>query len=489
MTTENENQEKNGKSENTGATGVIINRSKVEVPALVGFKFGEAPTYDEVTRCIHCGLCLNQCPTYRETGNETESPRGRLYLMRNFALGNIEGTSDKLFEHLDLCLQCRACETACPSGVKYGHIVELTLNEIGKQREEAQQETRTQKALKWLVFRQLFPYPERLRWFGITTRLYQRTFLRGMVQQLGLLKNPLLKKIGLGQLADLEPMLPAISKPVFTSPANGKIAAIIPQKYRVGLFSGCIMSLAFAQVNEATARVLAYNGCQVVIPATQNCCGALNVHNGDRAYGKEMAKRNIVAFEQAEIEAPLDAIIINAAGCGSMLKEYAELLHDDPQWANRAAKFTQKVKDFSEFLASIEFNRQLGPLNQRVTYQDACHLLHAQRVQKPPRILLQAIPGLEFVEMLDSDKCCGSAGIYNVTHFDMSMQILDHKMENVAATNAEVLATTNPGCHAQLQYGVKRCGLNEARPANAPLQVKHLAEILDESYRNYRENS
>lgn len=478
MTTETNN------SENI----IKVTAADIEPAELVGFKLTEGPTYDDMTRCIHCGLCLNQCPTYRETGNECESPRGRLYLMRNFAFGNIEGTSDKLFEHLDLCLQCRACETACPSGVKYGHLIELTMNEITKQREEIapQKETPTQRALRWLIFRQLFPHPDRLRAVGIGLRIYQRSGLRSLVQRSGLLRWSLLKKLGLGELAELEPMMPTISKPIFTPPVNGKLQPKIEKKYRVALFSGCIMSLAFARVNEATARVLAYNGCEVVVPNTQNCCGALNVHNGDRDYGKEMAKSNIIAFEQAEIEAPLDAIIINAAGCGAMLKEYGELLHDEPEWAERARKFSNKVKDFSEFLAGIELNMQLGPLNKKVTYQDACHLLHAQRIQKPPRTLLKAIPGLEFIEMKDSDKCCGSAGIYNITQHDMSMQILDHKMENVAATNAEVVATANPGCHAQLQYGVGRCGLNQNRPSDQPVQVMHLAEILDESYRNYQ---
>lgn len=480
MTTEVNNTASN--TENV----IQITAANIEPAELVGFKLTEGPTYDDMTRCIHCGLCLNQCPTYRETGNECESPRGRLYLMRNFAFGNIEGTSDKLFEHLDLCLQCRACETACPSGVKYGHLIELTLDEVTKQREQVKEETRTQKTLKWLIFRQLFPHPDRLRVVGIAMRIYQRTGLRQLVTKSGLLRWNLLKKMGLGELAELEPMMPTISKPIFTPPANNKLKSFTTKKHRVALFSGCIMSLAFARVNEATARVLAYNGCDVVVPETQICCGALNVHNGDRDYGKEMAKRNIVAFEQAEIEAPLDAIIINAAGCGAMLKEYGELLHAEPEWAERAGKFSRKVKDFSEFLASIELNTQLGPLNKKVTYQDACHLLHAQRIQKPPRTLLKAIPNLEFIEMKDSDKCCGSAGIYNITQHDMSMQILDHKMENVAATNAEIVVTANPGCHAQIQYGVGRCQLNEHRPSDHPVQVLHLAEILDEAYRNFR---
>ena len=241
------------------------------------------------------------------------------------------------------------------------------------------------------------------------------------------------------------------------------------------------MSVAFARVNEATVRVLTRNYCEVVVPDTQICCGALNVHNGDRDYGLEMARRNIVAFEEAERRhGAFDAIIINAAGCGSTLKEYGELLAEDTEYRERAERFAHQVKDVSEFLAGIDFNRDMGRVEERVTYQDACHLIHAQRIKNPPRTLLQAIPGLELVEMRDSDKCCGSAGIYNVTHYDMSMQILDHKMERVAETRAGCVATANPGCQLQLQLGVKRAGLTTDHDAALP--VVHLVELLDRAY-------
>jgi glycolate oxidase iron-sulfur subunit len=235
-------------------------------------------------------------------------------------------------------------------------------------------------------------------------------------------------------------------------------------------------------VNEATVRVLTRNYSDVVIPKAQNCCGALNIHNGDRDYGQEMARHNIVAFEEAEARfGKLDAIIINAAGCGSTLKEYGELLANDPLYHERAVYFAGKVRDISEFLAGIDFNRNFGRLEKTVTYQDACHLIHAQRISKPPRILLKAVPGLELIEMRDSDKCCGSAGIYNVTQYDMSMKILDHKMERVAETGAEYIASGNPGCHIQLQLGVRRSGLNDSR--DQPVEVIHLVELLDQAYR------
>ncbi len=460
-----------------------IDFNQIEAVKFPGFIETTGPSYDDMTRCIHCGLCLPNCPTYKETGMETESPRGRLYLMRSFAEGKIAADNPNLHQHLDLCLQCRACETACPSGVRYGHLIETTLDELNHRPEVIEKrQGRTEKALRWLVFRQLFPHPARWRAFGVATRFYQRSGLQNLTRKLGVLRLPVWKRLGLGRLADLEKLMPTISQPMFAPPAGEVVAARTPQRYRVALFSGCIMSVAFARVNEATVRVLTRNYSDVVIPQSQICCGALNVHNGDRDYGQEMARRNIEAFEQAEQQhGAFDAIIINAAGCGSTLKEYGELLAEDPAYHERAKSFAGKVKDISEFLAGIEFNREMGRVERRVTYQDACHLIHAQRIKNPPRTLLKAIPGLELIEMRDSDKCCGSAGIYNVTQYDMSMQILDHKMERVAQTGADCVASGNPGCHIQLQLGVERAGLNEDRAT--PLEVVHLVELLDEAYR------
>ncbi|MEI7555704.1 heterodisulfide reductase-related iron-sulfur binding cluster [Candidatus Chlorohelix sp.] len=448
---------------------------------LPGFMQGEAPSYDDMTRCIHCGLCLNQCPTYRVTGNETESPRGRLYLMRAFAEGRISGQSESLQKHLNQCLQCRACESACPSGVKYGHLVELTSAEVAQQ--TAQKQSRTEKIIRWLVFRQLFPKPNNLRYFALATRFYQRSPIQKINRAVGFLRLPALSKIGLGKLADLEEtLLPPISKPLFEPPEEGKVPALTEQKYRVALFSGCVMSIAFAGINEATVRVLTRNHCEVVVPESLNCCGALHVHNGDREYGKEMAIRNIEVFEESERKfGKFDAIIINAAGCGAMLKEYGELLKSDKAMAKRAEAFSEKVKDITEFLASIELNRNFGRINRRITYQDACHLLHGQKIQFPPRALLKAIPGIELVEMKDSDKCCGSAGIYNVTNSELSLQILDEKMENIADARPQCIIVANPGCHLQMKLGVKRAGLQKG--LGKPIDVAHIVELLDEAYR------
>jgi glycolate oxidase iron-sulfur subunit len=467
-----------GQLQNESLPGEVS--EKLEAPSLVGFLKGDAPTYNDITRCIHCGLCLSVCPTYKETGLETESPRGRLYLMRAFAQGEISASAT-LASHLDLCLQCRACETVCPSGVKYGHLVELTLDEVSQQRQSHQ--TTIEKVLRWLIFRQLFPKPRNLRLFALAMRFYQRTPLQSLTRKLKLLHLPLFKWSGLERMAVLEEtMLPPVSKPLFDPPATGKVPALIEQKYRVALFGGCIMSMAFARVNDATIRVLRRNYCEVVIPQSLNCCGALHAHNGDRDYSKQMARQNIEVFEEAErVHGKFDAIIINAGGCGAMLKEYGELLKHDPDYAERAEQFAHRVKDLSEFVAGLDFNREFGRVEKRITYQDSCHLAHGQKVRLQPRTLLKAIPGLELVEMPESDKCCGSAGVYNVTQYDMSMQILDHKLENAAMVKPDYIITANPGCQLQMQLGVRRAGLTNAN--GKAVEVKHYVEILDEAYR------
>jgi glycolate oxidase iron-sulfur subunit len=365
--------------------------------------------------------------------------------------------------------------------VKYGHLVELTTAELARQRQNKQ--SRVEKIIRELVFRELFPKPENLRRFALATRLYQKTPLQGFTRTFGLLRLGFIKKMGLGKLADLEQnMLPPMSQPQFEAPVGGKVPARGQQKYRVAMWGGCIMSMAFAHVNEATIRVLTRNYCEVVVPESHNCCGALHVHNGDREYGQEMARRNIETFEEAERKyGKFDAIIINAAGCGAMLKEYGELLQQDKEYAGRAETFARKVKDATEFLAGIDFNRNFGWIDRRITYQDACHLLHGQKISTAPRTLLKAIPGVELVEMRDSDKCCGSAGVYNVTQTEMSMQILDHKMENIARTRPQCIITANPGCQIQLQLGVKRAQLD--RGFGKPVEVAHVIELLDEAYR------
>ena len=418
----------------------------------------DAPQTKDLDRCVHCGLCLNACPTYRELGLEMDSPRGRIYQMVQVAEGRLD-INDDYVEHIDLCLACRACETACPSGVQYGKLVEAARAQI----ENSNRLGWLQRTVRWFIFDRLLTSPFLLKVVGYKLWLYRKSGLQWLVRRLGLLKP-------FGRLAEIERLSPAAEPPFFFS----KIGKIFPadgeRKHRVALLAGCIANLSFARMNEATVRVLQRNSCEVSVPAGQNCCGALQVHAGLRDLGRRQAKQNIEAFEQGGY----DAIITNAAGCGSVVKEYPELFDHDPEWHARATAFSSKVKDISEFLAGVELNRNLGSLPLTVTYQDSCHLLHGQKVRTPPRQMLAAIPGLRFRELPLSEICCGSAGVYNVEHTEMSMQLLDKKMQMVETTGADTIVTANPGCLLQLQVGVEKSGGKQ--------RVLHVVELLDEAY-------
>ena len=405
----------------------------------------------ELYQCVHCGLCLNQCPTYRVTRLEAESPRGRIHLVKAAADGRIELT-DRFKEHLQLCLLCRACESACPSGVQYGRIAETAREHIGPPGSPAA------KALLNFVFTQILPHAARLKLAFTLLRLYQRTGLQKFMRLL----MP-------GKLRDLDAMLPLIPSKFF-QPAANILPAIGPRRARVAMLNGCVMPLLFGDVNDATVRVLRRSGCDVIFPEQQVCCGALNIHNGEQAVAKQMARRNIDAF----LEAGVDAIVVNAAGCGAAMKEYDFLLRDDPDYAEKAKRFTTLVKDAGEFLAGLGLVGPLQPINLTVTYQDPCHLAHGQKIRRQPRELLQAIPGLKLVEMDGSDRCCGSAGIYNLTHAGMSQQLLKEKMQTVGAANADAVVAPNPGCMLQLRYGGQNYGPN--------LPVYHLIDLLDRAY-------
>jgi glycolate oxidase iron-sulfur subunit len=405
----------------------------------------------ELYQCVHCGLCLNQCPTYRVLRLEPESPRGRIHLVRAAAEGRIE-LNNRFQEHLYLCLLCRACETACPSGVQYGHIAEAAREMLGPPG------SRFARSVLSLVFTQLLPYPKRLRFAAALLRLYQRSGMQRLI-------HPLLPK----KLQKLQSMLPPISRRFFIPPVH-TLPAIGTRRAKVAMLNGCVMPLLFSEVNAATARVLRRNGCDVVFPQKQICCGALNLHNGESVAAKQMARQNIDAF----LDADVDAVIVNAAGCGATMKEYDHLLRDDPKYANKAQRFSRLVKDTSEFLAELGLIGKLGPLNMTITYQDPCHLAHGQRVRGQPRELLKAIPGLTLREMDGSDRCCGSAGIYNLTHPEMSRELLEDKMRSILHTNATAVVAPNPGCMLQLQYGSREYG-----PA---IQVYHLIDLLDRAY-------
>jgi len=411
----------------------------------------DALNLPELYQCVHCGLCLNQCPTYRALRLEPESPRGRIHLVRAAAEGRVE-LNERFKEHLYLCLLCRACETACPSGVQYGRIAETAREKLGPPG------SRLARAVLNFVFTRVLPYPRRLRTVALLLRWYQHSGLQRLIL-------PLLPK----KLRQMDSMLPRVPDRFF-EPGRKVFPAIGQRRAKVAMLNGCVMPLLFGEVNAATVRVLQSNGCDVVFPKNQICCGALNIHNGEQDAAKEMAKQNIDAF----LAAGVDTVIVNSAGCGATMKEYGYLLRDDPSYAERAAIFSSLVKDAGEFLADIGLVAPLGRVEMTVTYQDPCHLAHGQRVRSQPRKLLNAIPGVKLLEMEGSDRCCGSAGIYNITHPDMSQHLLKEKMQSIAANGAPAVVAPNPGCMLQLRYGSERYG-----PA---LKVYHLMDLLDRAY-------
>ncbi|HYM68476.1 MAG TPA: heterodisulfide reductase-related iron-sulfur binding cluster [bacterium] len=408
----------------------------------------------ELDKCIQCGFCLQACPTYRLLGVEPESPRGRIHLIEAAAQGRIP-IDARFEEHMYVCLGCRACETACPAGVKFGTIIEAARAEIGPTG------TPLARRMTLAALRHLMPYPGRLRTGAILLRLYQRSGLGRLARALHLMPR---------RLAEMESLLPPVPSRFF-APSHEVYPAIGERRARVGLLSGCVMSLLFADVNDATIRVLQRNGCDVVVPRGQGCCGALNIHNGEREAAKQMARRNIETF----LAAGVDAVVINAAGCGAASKEYHVLFRgDDPAYAERAETYSRLCRDASEFLVHLGLVGRLGEVRARVTYQDPCHLLHGQGIRRQPRDLLRRIPGLELVELEGSDRCCGSAGIYNVVQPGYSRRILDEKMDAVARTGAEMLVAPNPGCMLQLAAGVRMHGL--------ATEVHHLIDLLDRAY-------
>ncbi len=408
---------------------------------------------------MHCGLCLNACPTYRELGLEMDSPRGRVYQMVQVADG--AAITASYIQHIDLCLACRGCESACPSGVPYGRMVEDARAEI----EACRRRGWLSRSFRGFVFGRLLQSRFLLTFAGTLLYLYEASGVKALVRGLGFLKL-------LGRLGDLAELAPSAEPPFFFSQIGRTFPPQGERRHRVAFLAGCIANVSFARLNEATVRVLQKNGCEVVVPEGQGCCGALHVHSGLREEAQRLARRNIDSMLEGEFE----AIITNAAGCGSTLKEYGELLADDPEYAAKAHRFSARMRDITEFLSEIELNGEMGPVNATVTYQDSCHLAHGQKIRTSPRQLLAAVPGLVFREMPGSDICCGSAGIYNVVESEMASQILARKMQSVNATGADIIATANPGCMLQLLAGVRRHGARQ--------RVMHVVEILDLAYKN-----
>jgi glycolate oxidase iron-sulfur subunit len=412
-----------------------------------------------VNRCVHCGLCLAYCPTFSELGTEMDSPRGRIFLIKSLAEGRMT-MSDSVVQHLELCLDCRACETVCPAGVPYGQLIEAAKAEIEHQRPG----NAGRRAFRWLNFGLLLGSPFVLRLAAAALRLYQVTGLQALVRRTGMAR---LLPGTLSSWEALMPTLPAASERRSLPPV---IPAEGPRRARVAMLTGCVQSVVFGAHNRATARVLARNGCEIVVPADQGCCGALNAHGGDHARAVEMAKRTIEVFERTGVE----VVIVNTSGCGAHMKAYGTLLAGDPAWAHRAQRFARSVQDLSEFLAREPLRGPLHPVPMTVTYHDPCHVVHGQKIRTQPRQLLAQVPGLTVVELKESDWCCGSAGIYNLTQPEMATRLLHRKVAHVRATGAQAVVTANPGCILQIQAGLRAHG--------AELAVLHLAEVLDRAY-------
>jgi len=403
---------------------------------------------------VHCGLCLPACPTYSVLHTEMDSPRGRIQLMRAAADNRI-GTDGAFEEHIELCLGCRACETACPSGVQYGLLFEAARAAIVENRPA----TPVERGVRWLALRQMLPHRDRLRLLARLMRVYQAIGLSRLVRKLAFLPP---------SLRAMEALMPPLSLhfPNYSKPA----LAIGPKRGTVAFLYGCVQDAFLTDVNVATVRVLQQNGYEVHFPQAQTCCGAAALHIGEGQLARDLARQNVDAFASSTY----DAIINNAGGCGATLKEYAHLLADDPAYAAKAQQFVAKLQDISEFLADHLHTPPTGSLNLRVTYVDSCHLRHGQKIVRQPRQLLKAIPGITLVELQKPDMCCGSAGVYNIMQTETADQVLDAKMTDIAGTSATVVVTSNTGCQMQIMRGVREKGVNA--------EVVHLVELLDRSY-------
>jgi glycolate oxidase iron-sulfur subunit len=410
------------------------------------------PRQDLINDCVHCGFCLPTCPTYVLWGEEADSPRGRIYLMETGLAG--EPMTDSMVQHFDRCLGCMACVTACPSGVRYDRLIEDTRAQV----ERRHPRTRAERLLRGAIFR-LFPYPRRLRLLRGPLRAYQASGVRRLL-------GPLLARTP--TLATLESLAPRLRRP---ERLPERVPAVGPRRAVVGMLTGCVQRAFFPDVNAATARVLAAEGCDVVLPRAQGCCGALSVHTGREAEAQRFARSLIDAFEDAGV----DYLVVNAAGCGSSLKEYGDLLRDDPSYAERAAALAAKVRDVSEVLVELGPVAPRHPLPLSVAYHDACHLAHAQGVRAQPRRLLADIPGLSLREIASAEICCGSAGVWNVLNPEPARELGDRKARDVLATGADLLVTANPGCLMQVAAAVHRAG--------GVIGLAHTVQVLDASIR------
>ncbi|MBD2258972.1 heterodisulfide reductase-related iron-sulfur binding cluster [Pseudanabaena sp. FACHB-2040] len=427
-----------------------------------GFDPHDPPNPDLIDACVHCGFCLTTCPSYRVIGKENDSPRGRIYLMDAINKGEAP-LSPASVQHFDSCLGCLACTTACPSGVQYDKLIAAVRPQIQRNHSRSL----PQRLVRSLIF-SLFPYPDRLRLLLTPLGLYQKLGLSRLVQGTGLLRlvSP--------NLAAMESLLPPVTLQCFQDNLPEQVPAQGQQRFRVGMLLGCVQRVFFSGVNEATARVLSANGCEVIIPKEQGCCSALPAHQGEEAQAQALARHMIEVFEQAQV----DYVIINAAGCGHTLKEYGHILKDDPAYRERAKAFSAKVRDVQEFLVEVGLTATLHPLTEEpltLVYQDACHLLHGQKISQQPRQILKQIPGVQLREPMDAALCCGSAGVYNMLQPQVAEELGQMKVNNLLNTGAVLIASSNPGCSLQIQKHLEQ--QNKAMPLMHPIQ------LLDKSIR------
>lgn len=419
-------------------------------PCAVGF--GAALDPELLSACIHCGLCLPACPTYLATGRESESPRGRIYLLSMLQKGEAQ-PERRLVEHIDTCLGCLGCQTACPSGVQYGKILDQARPMLAAKRPAALRQ------LMRFAFANILPNYPRLRALSGLLRAWQSSGGSTLHHRF-----PLLGKL-MGILAEWQDLLPSVPKFV-PLPNQSWISG--EKQGEVQLFAGCVMDVFYNDVNHACVRLLTYQRQIVKVPP-QTCCGALAFHAGEMDIARDLAKRNLTYFEHNSGE-----IVVTAAGCGAMLKEYGHLLHDEPEWAERAQKFSARVKDITEVLADNEFAVPSKAISKKVAYHAACHLAHAQNIREAPLTLLKQVEGLTLITLEEAEHCCGSAGIYNLMHTELSMKVLDRKMEHLQNTGAELVVTTNPGCLLQLQKGLA--------DQKMTMKASHIVTLLDEAF-------
>ena len=412
--------------------------------------------FESSGNCIHCGLCVASCPTFLELGTEMDSPRGRIQLMRSIQQGTVP-LDEMSVRHLDLCLGCRACETTCPSGVRYGTLIEGARHFI----ETRHRRPWPVRAKRWLVNR-TFPNPAIMKAFGSAVRCMTR---------LGLYRLARVRLLP-ASIRGLLRYLPPREAPFRSVRLSPRTVPEGEVRHRVGLLSGCVMQSLFGDTHESTIRLLAQRGCEVRAPAAAGCCGALLLHNGERDRGLELARRTIAAFDSPE----LDAVLTNAAGCGAAMREYGEHFKDDPALQGAAERIASKVRDVAEFLYGLPGLRPEKSLNVKVAYHDACHLLNGQGVQAEPRRLIRDIPGVEWVELHEAEVCCGSAGSYNLTEPEMAGRLAARKAGNVMASGAQVLVTGNPGCILQIRAALREQG--------SSIRVVHTADFLAEAYTN-----